>query len=68
MKIALLILLLVTGEGTSVIVPSEACHRAVEALKNGSRVTVQRADGSETEVSMATCILDLQQEIQEPTS
>jgi len=65
---ALLILLLVTGEGTSVIVPSEACHRAVEALKNGSRVTVQRADGSETEVSMATCILDTQQEREEPVS
>lgn len=55
---ALLILLLVSGDATSILVDPDVCHRTVASVRAGERVTLEDEQGKQHEVEMAMCIED----------
>ncbi len=63
--IVTLVLYLMSGHEIDLRVPKEACEATMQALRDGSRVTVRDDDGELHEVERARCIFDLKGTIHE---
>lgn len=68
MTLALLILLLVSGDGHAIVVDRDLCERTVEAVRRGDRVTLEDEAGKLFEIEMARCLTDVKVETETPVS
>lgn len=68
MTLALLILLLVSGDGHAIVVDLELCERTVEAVRRGDRVTLEDDEGRLFEIEIAKCVHDVSTEQGSPMS
>jgi hypothetical protein len=68
MSVALLIVLLFTGEGKAEIVDRETCLQVVDDVDSGKVVNIIDHDGSYKRVEKAKCILDFRVLMQEANS